>query len=64
MSPAPLFGEGVIEYEEVEFNGEFFHFPHTVYRGPPTAEREEAWEALTFCRSNLLNIADILHDNY
>ncbi|KAE9363216.1 hypothetical protein N431DRAFT_475379 [Stipitochalara longipes BDJ] len=53
---SPLFDEGVIEYEDVEFNGEFFHFPQTVYRGPPTLEREEAWESLTFF--SLIDIPD------
>ncbi|KAI0013826.1 hypothetical protein F4779DRAFT_294666 [Xylariaceae sp. FL0662B] len=41
---SPVIEEGIIEYYDTNFENEFAH--ETKYRGPPTPEREEAWDKL------------------
>jgi hypothetical protein len=50
---APLMdAEGVVEYEERDFENDFAH--QTKYRGPPTQALEDAWHDLWFCRSTFI----------
>ena len=51
---APLIEADVVEYQETTWNNAFS--VQNIYRGPPTPEREAAWENLTFSKSSLVNI--------